>query len=90
MPDTPTAEELDPEALRRTCPAEELGFRSTEEVPPLDGTVGQTRANEAIAFGLEAETAGYNIFATGPVGTGKRTVARGASARTCPPAADPR
>ena len=73
MPDTPTAEELDPEALRRTCPAEDLGFRSTEDVPPLDGTVGQTRANEAIAFGLEAETAGYNIFATGPVGTGKRT-----------------
>ncbi len=73
MPDTPTAEELDPEALRRSCSAEDLGFRSTEDVPPLDGTVGQTRANEAIAFGLEAETAGYNIFATGPVGTGKRT-----------------
>jgi hypothetical protein len=42
-------------------------------VEPLDGTVGQARANEAISFGLEAEMAGYNIFATGPVGVGKRT-----------------
>jgi predicted ATP-dependent protease len=59
--------------LRRTCCADALGFASTEEVKPLDGTVGQTRANEAISFGLEAEMAGYNIFATGPVGVGKRT-----------------
>ncbi len=73
MADTAIAHELDADALRRTCRAEDLGFSSTEEVPPLDGTVGQARANEAIAFGLEAETAGYNIFVTGPVGTGKRT-----------------
>jgi predicted ATP-dependent protease len=68
-----TARELDPAALRRNCPPEMLAFSTTEEVEPLDGTVGQVRADEAITFGLEAETAGYNIFATGPVGTGKRT-----------------
>ncbi|HUO71823.1 MAG TPA: AAA family ATPase [Solirubrobacteraceae bacterium] len=73
MPDTPTAQELAPDTLRRICPADDLGFASTVDVPPLDGTVGQMRADEAIAFGLDAETAGYNIFATGPVGTGKRT-----------------
>ncbi len=39
----------------------------------MDGTVGQDRAEEAIAFGLEAKSAAYNIFATGPVGVGKRT-----------------
>ena len=73
MPERSGAQELDVSALRRTCPADALGFASTEEVEPLDGTVGQARANEAISFGLEAEMAGYNIFATGPVGVGKRT-----------------
>jgi lon-related putative ATP-dependent protease len=67
------ARELDASALRRAHAPEALGFASTEEVEPLEGTVGQARANEAIAFGLEAEVAGYNIFATGPVGVGKRT-----------------
>jgi len=65
--------ELDPDALRRVCAPDALGFASTEEVEPVDGTVGQARANEAIAFGLDAQVAGYNIFATGPVGVGKRT-----------------
>jgi predicted ATP-dependent protease len=67
------AQELDVSALRRVCDAQALGFASTAEVDPLEGTAGQTRASEAIAFGLEIETAGYNLFATGPVGTGKRT-----------------
>jgi predicted ATP-dependent protease len=65
--------ELALDALRRICAPSSLGFASTEQVEPLDGTVGQTRANDAIAFGLAAEMPGYNIFATGPVGTGKRT-----------------
>jgi lon-related putative ATP-dependent protease len=67
------AQELDADAVRRTCAPDALGFVSTDEVGPLDGTVGQARANEAILFGLEAEMTGYNIFATGPVGVGKRT-----------------
>ena len=73
MPEAPIAQELDADALRRSCRAEDLGFASTREVPPLEGTVGQARAHAAIAFGLDAETVGYNIFVTGPVGTGKRT-----------------
>lgn len=73
MPERSDAQELGVGALRRTCPPDALGFRSTGDVAPLDGTVGQARANEAISFGLEAKMAGYNIFATGPVGVGKRT-----------------
>jgi predicted ATP-dependent protease len=68
-----SAQQLDVDALRRRCPPELLGFTSTAEVEPLDGTIGQARASEAISFGLAAQTPGYNIFATGPVGTGKRT-----------------
>ncbi len=73
MPGSRQAQELDLGALRRVCDAQALGFVSTAEVDPLEGTAGQARASEAIAFGLEIETAGYNLFATGPVGTGKRT-----------------
>jgi predicted ATP-dependent protease len=73
MRERSSARELDPATLRRTQPAETLGFSSTEEVEPLQGPVGQARAQEAITFGLEAEMAGYNIFAIGPVGVGKRT-----------------
>jgi predicted ATP-dependent protease len=73
MTEATSAKELGVEALRRTCPVEDLGFASTDDVEPLEGIVGQTRANEAITFGLEAEMVGYNMFATGPAGTGKRT-----------------
>lgn len=59
--------------LRRVCDPASLPFASTAEVDPLEGTAGQRRASDAIAFGLQIETAGYNLFATGPVGTGKRT-----------------
>ena len=73
MPERSGAQELDVGALRRTCPPASLGFAFTGEVEPLDGMVGQARANGAISFGLEAEMAGYNIFVTGPVGVGKRS-----------------
>ena len=65
--------ELDAASLRRIHPPETLGFTSTEEVEAVEGLVGQDRASEAIAFGLEAQMPGYNIFATGPTGVGKRT-----------------
>ena len=40
---------------------------------PLEGAIGQPRALAAIEFGLEIETSGYNIYASGPIGTGKRS-----------------
>jgi len=70
---TAGARELDAASLRRTHAPETLGFGSTAELQPLEGPVGQDRAAEAIAFGLETRVAGYNIFVTGPAGVGKRT-----------------
>jgi lon-related putative ATP-dependent protease len=67
------AHELSAASLRRTHRPKTLGFKSTEEVTPAEGPVGQAQASEAISFGLEAQMAGYNIFVTGPVGVGKRT-----------------
>lgn len=41
--------------------------------PPTEGIIGQPRAVEAMEFGLAMETPGYNLFLSGPVGTGKTT-----------------
>ncbi len=54
----------------------ELPFETTEEVAPLVGTTGQDRAVNAIEFGLQIKTHGYNIFASGATGTGKNTTIR--------------
>jgi len=70
--------------LRWRCPPGCLKFRTTDDIElkqpdPADdhcGTVGQDRAVDALALGLEIEATGYNIFVTGPVGTGRTTTVR--------------
>ena len=57
--------------LRGPCDAGSLGFETTAELPDVETIVGQGRAMAAISFGLEMESAGYNIFAAGPTGTGR-------------------
>jgi len=46
---------------------------STQEIEPLDDFVGQERAREALDFGIRNKSKGYNIFVSGPTGTGRRT-----------------
>ncbi len=53
-----------------------LGFEDTSEIEPLDETIGQERAVEALEFGLQMKSAGFNIFVSGPIGTGKGTLVR--------------
>ena len=60
--------------LRRICDAAQFDFRDTSELTPLESVIGQERAVQAIDFGLNMKSAGYNIFVTGPVGTGKSTI----------------
>lgn len=48
-----------------------LGFADTSELPALEEPLGQARAVEAIDFGLSMKGPGFNIYASGPVGTGK-------------------
>ena len=54
----------------------ELGFDTTREVPPLEGTIGQDRALRALEFGLGVEQRGFNIFVSGAPGTGRATTLR--------------
>ncbi len=51
-----------------------LGFHDTSDVTPLDDTIGQGRAVEALEFGLRMQSAGFNIYVSGPTGTGKTSL----------------
>lgn len=80
---------LPPDALRRTCDPASLGFATTRDLK-LDGPmhlVGQPRAVRALDFGLRVDQPGYNLFVSGPPGTGRMTYTRSAvedAARTGP------
>ncbi|UCF69155.1 MAG: AAA family ATPase, partial [Acidobacteriota bacterium] len=67
-------EPLDPDLLYRRCDPSKLDFASTEELAPLEETLGQPRAVAAIEFGIGVDGDGFNIFAFGAPGTGKHTV----------------
>ncbi|MGD8626695.1 MAG: ATP-binding protein [Anaerolineae bacterium] len=68
--------ELKPDELYRQTDPDLFSFETTAELDDLDQVLGQPRAIEAMEFGLGIEARGYNIFALGPAGTGKRTVVR--------------
>jgi predicted ATP-dependent protease len=63
--------ELNAEQLRRRAPLDHLPYTSTADAPELDEIIGQERATRAIEFGIDIPYYGYNMFAMGPVGTGK-------------------
>ena len=50
--------ELAPDDLRLVCDPASLRFGSTEELPPLDGMIGQDRALSATTFGVGVKHAG--------------------------------
>jgi lon-related putative ATP-dependent protease len=64
--------------LREKCDPNHFVFRSTEDIEPLSGIIGQERAVSAMDFGLRIEQKGYNIYMTGLTGTGKTSYARSA------------
>ena len=66
--------ELKAADLRSVCDPKVFKFKSTAEIKPLDEVIGQKRAVQAIEFGLNMKSAGYNIFVTGVEGTGKSTI----------------
>ncbi len=49
-------------------------FETTDQIEELTEIIGQPRAVEAVRFGTGMRSAGYNIFALGPSGTGKRSL----------------
>jgi len=67
------AKSLGVEDLYRCCDEAVLSFETTEELAPLEGTVGQARALNAIDFGLSLDSSGFNIFLLGENGTGRKS-----------------
>ena len=67
---------LSPESLRWICAPDSLPFDSTEDLQSLEEIVAQERAVQAIAFGVGIHSAGFNLFALGPPGTGKAMAIR--------------
>ena len=62
--------------LTPTIDPSQLGFEDTGELEPLTEIIGQERAVEALEFGLNMKSLGFNLYVSGPVGTGKGTVIR--------------
>lgn len=53
---------------------EENEFSSTKHIAPIDEIVGQDRAQKAVEFAMSIKEKGYNIYAIGRNGLGKRTM----------------
>ena len=68
--------ELKVSDLRCVCDPKVFKFKNTSEVKPLDEIIGQKRAVQALEFGLNMKSPGYNIFVTGLEGTGKSTIVK--------------
>lgn len=62
--------------LYRRCDPAQFEFETTADLEDLAEVIGQPRAVEAMRFGIGIEQQGYNVFALGTVGTGKRDFVR--------------
>jgi len=65
--------ELKPSELRWQCDPKLLKFKTIKDLSTCEGIIGQPRAIDAIKLGINVKYPGYNIFITGPVGTGRTT-----------------
>ena len=72
----PTPHPLAVSELRRTVDAATLGFKSTAELEPILGLIGQERALKAIQFGANIKSHDFNVFVLGPAASGKTTAVR--------------
>jgi ATP-dependent Lon protease len=73
MSDVFTAFEVPIEKLRWRCDPSSLPFETTDDLTPLEGMLGQERAQKALALGVEIAKSGYNIYVCGMAGTGRLT-----------------
>lgn len=65
---------LAPHQLYRVCDPDSLSFTTTAELADSDAPIGQDRAVEAIRFAIGMRHRGFNLFALGPEGTGRRSL----------------
>lgn len=80
---------LSPDQLCRRCDAKRFEFDTTDDLSIVTESLGQGRAVEAIRFGVDIAREGYNLFAMGPEGIGRRTTVRSFLERQAPARAAP-
>jgi len=59
--------------LKDSFNSKNLNCKTTEELEPLEGIIGQDRAVKSLKFGLNIENNGFNIYVSGYSGTGRTT-----------------
>ncbi len=77
--------------LRKKLNSEKLNFETTDEINSIIHYVGQERAQAALFFGIGIKGEGYNLYAMGPSGLGKRSIISmllSAEAKKSPPPSD--
>lgn len=87
----PRPTSLPPAELRRMVDPATLGFKTTAELEPISGLIGQDRALKAIQFGTNIKAHDYNLFVLGPPASGKRTAVKqylSRKAEDAPPPSD--
>ncbi|MCE7649645.1 Lon protease family protein [Vibrio fluvialis] len=67
-------QQLNAAQLYHVAELEKLLCKSTKELAPIDEIVGQERAQKAVEFAMSIKEKGYNIYAIGRNGLGKRTM----------------
>ena len=72
---------LEASRLRLVTDPDRLPFESTASLPEPIGPVGQDRAMRALHLGAGMAQPGFNLFVTGPQGSGKRNSVRRALER---------
>ena len=68
--------EVPVDKLRWECDPKMFDFECTKDLAPLQEFVGQERATRAVEFGMNMANAGYNIYVSGPTGTGKTSMVK--------------
>ncbi|MFM9864725.1 MAG: Lon protease family protein [Micropepsaceae bacterium] len=82
MPDKPAdlashPMRLAPARLRRVCDPKAFKFKTTADLAPFEGLIGQSRALEALDLGARIDKPGFNLFVLGERGTARHGVVRG-------------
>ena len=62
-----------PEQLRRSYDKSNLKLKTTADLKPGTSIIGQPRGVQAIDFGINMKSGGYNIYVLGESGTGRTT-----------------
>lgn len=62
--------------LYRSCDTNKFKFKTTDDLEDLKDYLGQTRAIDALKFGVGIERKGFNLFVLGSMGTGRHAMVR--------------